>query len=215
MVYFCFFLFVEAAARETLEQVMADALWKSGSNRSAVLAVCLAVSGVNHPIDQQRILDWLSDIFPSHVGLYVKNDAVIALASGTIGKLHGCVLITATRTICYVFTCSGYGIATHAITAVIKVHGGRGAQTMLVSSILESIVLSSPDELIRWTYADPSWAHIVALHKHLLVLISSFLNEFALFFPGWDIIFRTHATEVVAKEPIVVAIEIYGRRSRR
>ena len=38
---------------------MADALSKSGSNRSAVRAVCLAVSGVNHPTDQQRILTWL------------------------------------------------------------------------------------------------------------------------------------------------------------
>ena len=59
MVYFCFFLFVEAATRETLEQVMADALWKLGSNRSAVRAICLAIFDVNHPIDQQRILDWL------------------------------------------------------------------------------------------------------------------------------------------------------------
>lgn len=49
----------DAAARETLEQVMAEALSKSGSTRSAVRAVCLAVSGVNHPTDQQRILNWL------------------------------------------------------------------------------------------------------------------------------------------------------------
>lgn len=54
-----FFIFTETAARETLEEVMADALSKSGSNRSAVRAVCLAVSGVNHPTDQQRILTWL------------------------------------------------------------------------------------------------------------------------------------------------------------
>lgn len=51
--------FAENAARETLEHVMADALSKSGSTRSAVRAVCLAVSGVNHPTDQQRILNWL------------------------------------------------------------------------------------------------------------------------------------------------------------
>lgn len=38
---------------------MADALSKSGSNRSAVRAVCLAVSGVNHPTDEQKILNWL------------------------------------------------------------------------------------------------------------------------------------------------------------
>lgn len=49
----------EIAARETIEQVMADALSKCGSKRSFVQAVCLAVSGVNHPTDQQRILGWL------------------------------------------------------------------------------------------------------------------------------------------------------------
>ncbi|KAG8662641.1 hypothetical protein MANES_01G131701v8 [Manihot esculenta] len=72
----------EIAARETLEHVIADALSKSGSSRSAVQAVCLAVSGVNHPTDEQRILNWLRDIFPSHVKLYVQNDAVAALATG-------------------------------------------------------------------------------------------------------------------------------------
>lgn len=49
----------EIAVRETLEQVMADALSKCGSKGSSVRAVCLAVSGVNHPTDQQRILSWL------------------------------------------------------------------------------------------------------------------------------------------------------------
>lgn len=38
---------------------MADALSQCGSKRSSVRAVCLAVSGVNHPTDQQRILNWL------------------------------------------------------------------------------------------------------------------------------------------------------------
>ncbi|KAF5183650.1 N-acetyl-d-glucosamine kinase-like, partial [Thalictrum thalictroides] len=97
----------ETAARETLEEVMAEALSKSGSNRFSVKAVCLAVSGVNHPTDQERILNWLRDIFPSHVKLFVQNDAVAALASGTLGKLHGCVLIAGTGTISYGFTEDG------------------------------------------------------------------------------------------------------------
>ncbi|CAL5406836.1 unnamed protein product [Camellia sinensis] len=176
----------ETAARETLEQVMADALSRSGSNRFAVRAVCLAVSGVNHPTDQQRILSWLS------------NDAVAALASGTMGKLHGCVLIAGTGTIAYGFTedgrearaagagpilgdwGSGYGVAAQALTAVVRAHDGRGPLTMLTRGILQSLELSSPDELIGkahhqqqnaqgyypnmlWTYADPSWARIAAL----------------------------------------------------
>ncbi|CAN6573958.1 unnamed protein product [Malus baccata var. baccata] len=160
---------------------MAEALAKSGSNRSAVRAVCLAVSGVNHPTDQQRILDWMRDIFPSHVRLYVQNDAVAALACGTLGKLHGCVLIAGTGTIAYGFTedgrearaagagptlgdwGSGYGIAAQALTAVVRANDGRGPDTKLTSSIVEELGLSSPDELIGWTYADPSWARIAAL----------------------------------------------------
>ncbi|KAL5125729.1 N-acetyl-D-glucosamine kinase [Glycine soja] len=171
----------EIAARETIEQVMADALSKCGSKRSLVQAVCLAVSGVNHPTDQQRILGWLRDIFPSHVRLYVRNDAVAALASGTMGKLHGCVLIAGTGSIAYGFTedgkearaagagpvlgdwGSGYGIAAQALTAVVRAHDGRGPSTMLTSSILQTLGLSSAEELIGWTYADPSWARIAAL----------------------------------------------------
>ncbi|CAK8538684.1 unnamed protein product [Lathyrus sativus] len=171
----------EIAARETLEQVMADALSKCGSKRSSVRAVCLAVSGVNHPTDQQRILSWLRDIFPSNVRLYVQNDAVAALASGTMGKLRGCVLIAGTGTIAYGFTedgkearaagagpvlgdwGSGYGISAQALTAVIRAHDGRGPSTTLTTSILQTLGLSSAEELIGWTYADPSWARIAAL----------------------------------------------------
>ncbi|KAK7385908.1 hypothetical protein VNO78_31870 [Psophocarpus tetragonolobus] len=171
----------EIAARETIEQVMAEALSKCGSKRSSVRAVCLAVSGVNHPTDQQRILNWLRDIFPNHVKLYVLNDAVAALASGTMGKLHGCVLIAGTGSIAYGFTedgkearaagagpvlgdwGSGYGIAAQALTAVVRAHDGRGPSTMLTSSILQKLGLSSAEELIGWTYADPSWARIAAL----------------------------------------------------
>uniref|UniRef100_A0A5B7BGR0 N-acetyl-D-glucosamine kinase n=1 Tax=Davidia involucrata TaxID=16924 RepID=A0A5B7BGR0_DAVIN len=171
----------DSAARDTLEQVMAEALLKSGAKRSAVQAVCLGVSGVNHPKDQEMILNWLRDIFPSHVKLYVQNDAVAALASGTMGKLQGCVLIAGTGCISYGFTedgrearaagagpvlgdwGSGYGIAAQALTAVVRAHDGRGPQTMLTNSILSSLELSSPDELIGWTYADPSWARIAAL----------------------------------------------------
>ncbi|KAJ9140877.1 hypothetical protein P3X46_031469 [Hevea brasiliensis] len=171
----------ESSARDTLEDVMAEVLSKSGSNRSAVRAVCLGISGVNHPTDQERVLSWLRKIFPSHVKLYVQNDAVAALASGTMGKLHGCVLIAGTGCISYGIAedgrearasgvgpilgdwGSGYGIAAQALTAVIRAHDGRGLQTMLTDKILKALDLSSPDEVIGWTYADTSWARIAAL----------------------------------------------------
>ncbi|KQK21038.1 hypothetical protein BRADI_1g58297v3 [Brachypodium distachyon] len=168
----------EDRARETLERVMAQALHKARRRRSSVAAVCLAVAGVNHPIDQHRMLDWLSEIFPSHVKLFVENDAVAALASGTMGKLHGCVLIAGTGTIAYGFTSdgrdaraagagpvlgdwgSGYGISAQALTAVIRAYDGRGPETVLTNNILDFLGLESPDELIGWTYEDQSWARI-------------------------------------------------------
>ncbi|KAI5671208.1 hypothetical protein M9H77_11572 [Catharanthus roseus] len=171
----------EDEARDTLKKVIEETLSKSGVKSSAVQAVCLGVSGVNHPKDQERVLNWLRDTFPVHVKIYVHNDAVAALASGTLGKLHGCVLIAGTGSISYGITedgkearaagagpvlgdwGSGYGIAAQGLTAVMKAYDGRGPQTMLTSCILESLGLSSPDEIIGWTYADPSWARIAAL----------------------------------------------------
>ena len=57
---------------------------------------------MNLPFD-----DLYRDIFPSYEKLYVRNDAVAALASETMGKLHGCVLIAGTGTIAYGFTEDG------------------------------------------------------------------------------------------------------------
>jgi hypothetical protein len=38
---------------------MKQALALASKDRSAVHAVCLAVSGVNHSSDQQKMLDWI------------------------------------------------------------------------------------------------------------------------------------------------------------
>lgn len=52
-------LFTEHAAREALEKVMQEALSIAGMKQSHVRAVCLGLSGVNHPKDQERMLNWL------------------------------------------------------------------------------------------------------------------------------------------------------------
>eukprot|EP01018_Ginkgo_biloba_P000519 Gb_14511 [translate_table: standard] len=97
----------EIATRETLEQVMAEALMEFSSNRYVVQVVCLTVSSVNHVTDQHRILKWLRDIFRGNVKLFVHNDVVTALASGTTRKLYGCLLIVGTGTITYGLTEDG------------------------------------------------------------------------------------------------------------
>ncbi|GJX11822.1 N-acetyl-D-glucosamine kinase-like protein, partial [Tanacetum coccineum] len=77
------------------------------STRSAVRAVYLAVSGVNHPIDQEQILSCLRAIFPDDVKCFVHNDVMAAMASRTMGKRHGCVLIAGMGTIAYGYTKDG------------------------------------------------------------------------------------------------------------
>lgn len=47
---------------------------------------------------------------------------------------------------------SGYGISAQALTAIIRAHDGRGPQTKLTNSILETLGLSSPDELIGYVH---------------------------------------------------------------
>lgn len=50
---------------------------------------------------------YFRNIFPGNVKIHVQNDAVVALASGTMGRLHGCVLIAGTGCIAYGFTEDG------------------------------------------------------------------------------------------------------------
>ena len=65
-------MLAETAARDTLEQVMSEAFRKSGSKKSVVRAVCLGVSGVNHPHNQARILNWLRLVLVKCRAVYTK-----------------------------------------------------------------------------------------------------------------------------------------------
>eukprot|EP00250_Pteridium_aquilinum_P011327 c19993_g1_i2 orf=412-1338(-) len=169
------------AAKLALERVLAEALMKALRHRSAVRAVCLAVSGVNSFSDQQCLLHWLREIFPGDVELAVYNDSVAALASGTLGRLHGCVLVAGTGAIAFGVSedgCearaagvgpllgepgSGYSISQQALAAVMRAHDGRGPPTSLLNAVLERLELSSPEEIIGWVYRDLSWARIASI----------------------------------------------------
>lgn len=74
------------------------------------------------------------EIFPSHVRLFVENDAVAALSSGTMGKLHGCVLIAGTGTIAYGFTEDGREARAAGAGPVLG-DWGRYALTIFLSTV--------------------------------------------------------------------------------
>ncbi|XP_024517373.1 N-acetyl-D-glucosamine kinase isoform X1 [Selaginella moellendorffii] len=173
-------------ANAALELALAGALKNAGVPRSSVQAVCVGISGVDTRDDEERMLSWLSapfhwQLFPRTSHIFAYNDAVAALASGTLGKLHGCVLVVGTGTIAYGFTsdgrktrCSGYGpllgdqgsgfaIASQALASVTRAHDGRGPPTALSGAILKHLHLKHVDDLISWAYTDSSWARVAAL----------------------------------------------------
>nr|GEV33042.1 copia protein [Tanacetum cinerariifolium] len=138
----------ETATRETLEHVMDDALSKSGSTRSAVRAVCLAVLGVNHPTDQEQILSWLRAIFPDDVKCFVHNDVVATMASGTMGKLHGCVLIAGTGTIAYGYTKDGREARASGVRPVLGDWGRKK------KSLVFKVDFEKAYDSVQWDFLD-------------------------------------------------------------
>lgn len=56
------------------------------------------MAGVDRPADKDRVKLWVHEVLPG-VPVQIGNDAVIALASGTKGKLFGVVVISGTGTI--------------------------------------------------------------------------------------------------------------------
>lgn len=60
-------MFTGDVARETLEKVIAEALFDAGVKQSAVKAVCLGLSGVNNSKDQEKILGWLRYALCTHL----------------------------------------------------------------------------------------------------------------------------------------------------
>ncbi|GAQ89315.1 hypothetical protein KFL_005100050 [Klebsormidium nitens] len=172
----------EETAHRAIEAAIAKALSAARVPRAAVQRVCMGMSGVDRPSDIELVLGWIRSIFPDPtVDVSVHNDAIAALATGTGGKLHGCVLIAGTGTIAYGVaedgrTCraagagpalgdrgSGHAIASEALSAVMRADDGRGPETKLTGAILAKLGLSKPEDLIGWAYKDHSWARVAAL----------------------------------------------------
>lgn len=103
---------------------------------------------------------------------HVDNDAVIALAGGTVCR-PGVALISGTGSIAFGVNgegCrarsggwgpmlgdegSGYDIGRNALKAVMKAHDGRGPGTSLTRRILKRLNLTTPEQLVGYVYATP------------------------------------------------------------
>jgi len=167
-------------ARTNLGQAIDAALADANRDRSDVSTVCIGASGVDRPLDRERMTQWLSDLFPA-AGLIIHNDAVIALASGTGGEIYGIVLISGTGMIVYGFdrqgnrvraggwgallgdAGSGYAIGAGVLKAVTWAADGRAPETALTAAVLDHLGMEQPQQLIDWTYSSIAWERFAAL----------------------------------------------------
>lgn len=167
-------------AHSHLDEAIDGALSSGGHGQGEVGAVCIGASGVDRPLDRERMTGWLQARFPT-AALAIHNDAVIALASGTGGEIFGVVLISGTGMIVYGFDQegrrqraggwgallgdrgSGYALGAEVLKAVTWAADGRGPETMLTTMLLAHLGLAQAQDLVDWAYRDIAWERFAAL----------------------------------------------------
>ncbi|MCR4401259.1 MAG: ATPase [Firmicutes bacterium] len=128
----------------------------------------LGIAGVGRPGDLQEVAGVLDG-----AGLagrtVVDNDAVIALAGGTLGQ-PGVVVIAGTGSIAFGMNSRGerarsggwgyllgdegsaYDIGRQALASVVRASDGRGDPTALFEAVLQHLKVASPEDLVELAY---------------------------------------------------------------
>ena len=149
------------------------------------------MSGVDRPSDKLQVTGWIHELL-KHLNhkyktgeetekevegssILVYNDAVAALASGTMGKLQGAVVISGTGMIVLATQDgfqfhrtggwgpllgdqgSGYDVGQQILRAVTNQIDSIGPVTTLYQKVLDYLNLKKGEELIGWAYSDHSW----------------------------------------------------------
>eukprot|EP01091_Cochliopodium_minus_P002040 TRINITY_DN11958_c0_g1_i1.p1 TRINITY_DN11958_c0_g1~~TRINITY_DN11958_c0_g1_i1.p1 ORF type:complete len:322 (+),score=75.17 TRINITY_DN11958_c0_g1_i1:16-981(+) len=169
----------EEKARKTLEECITKTLNIANKKKSDTKAICLSLAGVDRPNEIIKVKSWMEEYFENKIKIYIFNDAIAALASGTKGILEGIVLISGTGTIAYgvkgskktrtsgfgpLFDIgSGYYIGSRILRAVAFASDGRGPKTSLLPALLDHLKFKDTSELIPWAYKSLEWSRIASV----------------------------------------------------
>lgn len=175
----------KAHLKQAVDEAFADAKKKGHQvSLSQVSAMVLGMAGCNNAQDSVRMRGWASTLFtdlPTVPHLEAHNDSMAALASGTLGTLHGVVLISGTGMIAFgvnqhtssrwtaagngalIDYGSGYSIGIAVLRACFAATDGMGESTTLLQPLLQQLKINSMEEAVSWLYADHEWARIAAL----------------------------------------------------
>ncbi|SFM07319.1 BadF-type ATPase [Paenibacillus sp. 1_12] len=170
----------------------------SHSDSSQLDGIFLGMAGADRPEDREQFVSFLEERFAGKVPITIHNDAVTALSAGTWGEA-GIVLISGTGSIAYGYLPetdtyvraggwgyllgdegSGFDIGKKALTAVMKQHDGRGAQTELTELILSHWSLRDPNQIITYVYGQPNVRTAMAELAKLVVTAAKSGDSMAL-----------------------------------
>ncbi|KAF0973305.1 hypothetical protein FDP41_008512 [Naegleria fowleri] len=187
-----------------IKQALKEASSESSVSKSLglddVSAVCLGMSGVDRPNDIEQVRSWMIELFTTHHDtscnkssesstmetsstpeIYIFNDAVAAICSGTLGALHDVIcLIAGTGSICLgtnndgeSFTRtggwgpllgdrgSGFWLGSKVLLSAVDYTDEYNTEkTVLAQLVKEELGLNDMSELIPYVYQDKEWSRI-------------------------------------------------------
>jgi N-acetylglucosamine kinase-like BadF-type ATPase len=91
----------EAKAKNEIFNAMNGALKEANLNLSNVDGISLGMSGVDRPEDKELVRRWMEEFVGEykHIKIKVNSDTFTSISSGTLGVLHGMVIIAGTGSI--------------------------------------------------------------------------------------------------------------------
>ncbi|GAM23872.1 hypothetical protein SAMD00019534_070470 [Acytostelium subglobosum LB1] len=169
-------------AKVAIMESISKAIEAAGAAPSDVVSICMGISGVDRPEDQAMVGGWVKELLPNTV-YEIHNDAVVALSSGTLGKLYGVVVISGTGTIAWGINRqgvksrsagwgpllgddgSGYQIGFDILKHVCRAKDESGPKTQLTQAVFNKLAISKEDDLIGWAYdkANSGWSKFAEL----------------------------------------------------
>jgi len=152
-----------------------------------VKGIACGMAGCDTKADVDKMIGWVKELYTKNQisadpVVHCFNDSVSALASGTLGRLYGIVLICGTGMISWgrnaegaegraggrgalIDGGSGYDIGLQVTRAVFESHDGLGPETALVGAVLKRLQLGHVEDLVAWLYKDLSWARVADLAR--------------------------------------------------
>ncbi len=157
---------------EEIRKCLAQAAEAGGlAEPPALDALVVGAAGIGRPQDVARTMDALARAFPN-VKAQAHNDAIVALAGGTLGD-PGAVVIAGTGSTAWAYSAdgswvrtggwgyllgdegSGFAIGLEALRRVTRASDGREEPTSLTSAILSALGVAEEWDLIPIMYGGP------------------------------------------------------------